>query len=334
MTPPASPPRSPSWVHFGLFLATILTTTAAGAMYVHADGSVRPIGDGLPFSVPLLLILVCHEAGHYIVSRLHGVPASLPFFIPLPPPLGLFGTMGAVISMKSSTRDRRKLLDIGAAGPLAGLLVAIPVIAYGVAKSKIGPIGGGLQEGNSILYALIKLAVTGRWLPGGGQDVQLHPTALAGWAGLLVTMLNLMPFGQLDGGHVMTAYAGNRWSALSRRLRPVLLALAAGVAAWVTWSASRNPGRSDGDPAWSVGVAAALPWVVWYALLGLMTRATGGIEHPPVDDSRPLPRSRRVLFWVVAVAFLAVFMPVPLRANFGPADTPQRGGPPTASVLP
>ena len=122
-------------------------------MYVHGDERMIPIADGLTYSVPLLLILVCHELGHYFVARAHGVDASLPYFIPLPPWLGL-GTMGAVIGMRDVTSDRKKLIDIGAAGPLAGILVAIPVLLYGLAQSKVTVIAGdGLQEGNSLLYA-------------------------------------------------------------------------------------------------------------------------------------------------------------------------------------
>src|SRR5450631_2657224 len=129
-------------LHVGLFLATFLTTTAAGAMLMHARAGVEgweailPIADGLSYSLPLMLILLSHELGHYLVARLHGVDASLPYFIPLPPSFGL-GTMGAVIGMRDVTSDRRKLIDIGAAGPLAGLLVAVPVLLYGLHKSQV-----------------------------------------------------------------------------------------------------------------------------------------------------------------------------------------------------
>jgi membrane-associated protease RseP (regulator of RpoE activity) len=178
------------WLHVLLFAATLLTTTAQGAIYVHGDG-MFPIGDGLPYSLPLMAILVCHELGHYFAARAHGVRASLPYFVPLPPGVGMLGTMGAVI-LQGGTTDRRKLIDIGAAGPLAGLAVAIPVLIVGLSLSEVRPLVGlGMQEGNSILYALLKFAVKGEWLPGGGRDVMLHPTAWAGWAGLLVTMLNL-----------------------------------------------------------------------------------------------------------------------------------------------
>jgi membrane-associated protease RseP (regulator of RpoE activity) len=198
-------PRSRVWLHVLLFALTVLTTTAAGALYVNRD-SMWPLANGLPFSLPLMAILTCHELGHYLAARIHGVPASLPYFIPLPPGIGLFGTMGAVITQGGGTTDRKQLIDIGAAVPLAGLLVAIPVLYFGLQLSEVKVIQGlGFQEGNSLLYAGLKFLAKGVWLPHEGRDVALHPTALAGWGGLLVTMINLLPIGQLDGGHIATA---------------------------------------------------------------------------------------------------------------------------------
>ena len=150
--------KPPLVLHAALFLATFLTTTMSGAIHAHVTGDIAPIKDGLSYSVPLMLILLCHELGHYGVARWHGVDASLPFFIPFPPWFGL-GTMGAVIGMRRATTDRKKLIDIGAAGPLAGLAVAIPVILYGLSRSHVGPLmPHGELEGNSILYALLKHA--------------------------------------------------------------------------------------------------------------------------------------------------------------------------------
>jgi len=314
----AEPARRPRMLlHIGLFLATFLTTTAAGAIQAHG-GAIIPIADGLSYSVPLLLILVCHELGHYLVARAHGVDASLPYFIPLPPWLGL-GTMGAVIGMRDLTADRKKLIDIGAAGPLCGMLVAIPVLIYGLSLSPVTPISGpSLQEGNSILYALVKLGLKGEWLPNGARDVRLHPTAWAGWAGLLVTMINLLPVGQLDGGHVATAYFGNRYNRFARAVHRVLPAIALSVFAWVMYTV-----RGEMGDRWNwrlgSGIAgnAAMFWLVWYLFLKVLGRLSGGdLAHPPVDD-RPLPRSRRLLFWLVVLVFVAIFMPVPLRTTLG-----------------
>lgn len=315
-------------LHAALFVATLFTTTAHGALYVHG-GSIFPLADGLPYSIPLMTILVCHELGHYFAARLHGVPATLPFFVPLPPQVGL-GTLGALI-MQGETADRRKLIDIGAAGPLAGLVVAIPVLAYGLAQSEVrGLAGMGMQEGNSILYAALKYAVKGEWLPHDGRDVMLHPTALAGWAGLLVTMLNLLPIGQLDGGHIATAYFGNRYARVSRAIHRAMPVLAIVTIAWVYGVVRDEVARAGVvvDP-WTVltfAVMGGAQWLIWFGVLALLRRMTRGVDHPPVDD-QPLPPSRRRLFWVVVVAFALIFMPVPLRWALGSADVPDGGTP-------
>ena len=249
-------------------------------------GAIRPISDGLSYSVPLMLILLCHELGHYFVARAHGVPASLPYFIPLPPVLG-FGTMGAVIGMRQVTADRRKLIDIGAAGPLAGLAVAVPVLIYGLSLSPVLPLHpGGMQEGNSLLYGLLKLVTKGDWLPSATHDVNLHPTAFAGWAGLLVTMINLLPIGQLDGGHIATAYFGNGYNRFARRLHQTLPVVAVVVFAWALFVVRRETG---GTGRWDLGIAsgiamgAALPWMIWWGMVALVRRASGSADHPPVD---------------------------------------------------
>jgi membrane-associated protease RseP (regulator of RpoE activity) len=311
------------FLHVALFLATFLTTTASGAMYVHEKGAIVPIADGLAYSVPLLLILVCHELGHYFAARAHGVDASLPYFIPLPPWLSLIGTMGAVIGMREVTSDRKKLIDIGAAGPLAGIIVAIPVLVYGLARSKVGVIAGdGYQEGNSILYAVLKHAIKGEWLPQGGRDVAMHPTAWAGWVGLLVTMINLLPIGQLDGGHIATAYFGNRYDRFARAFHRALPLMAIGVFAWVMHVVRGETGaRWDWRLGANVAVGAALFWMIWYVLLAILGRLSGGLDHPPVDEA-PLPASRRALFWVVFIVFVGIFMPVPIREALRAGVTP------------
>jgi membrane-associated protease RseP (regulator of RpoE activity) len=319
-------PRKPRYLlHAGLFLATFLTTTMTGAIQVHGGKSIGPMKDGLIYSVPLMMILLCHELGHYIVARRHGIDASLPYFIPFP--IGPLGTLGAVIGMRQSSTDRKKLIDVGAAGPLAGLVVAIPVLVVGLMLSDLGPRvhdGGALMEGNSILYAVAKRIIKGAWLPSSDTDVQLHPTAWAGWAGLLITMINLLPIGQLDGGHIATAYFGNRYGRFADRLRRLLPLMAVGVFFWV-----RHAVKEEMVGGWNpyvaslVAMSAATFWLVWFLLVSLMRRLSGGVNHPPVDD-RPLPASRRALFWLMVVVFLTVFMPVPLREIPGrqaePAD--------------
>jgi membrane-associated protease RseP (regulator of RpoE activity) len=302
-----------------LFVATALSTTATGALGAHQGTALWPLSDGLSFSVPLLAILLCHEFGHYFAARLHKVPASLPYFIPLPPGIGLFGTMGAVITQGAGTTDRRKLIDIGAAGPLAGLVVAIPVLAYGLSLSEITPnVTGHIQEGNSILYAALKYFAKGTFLPSREHDVHLHPTAFAGWAGLLVTMLNLIPIGQLDGGHVATAYFGNRYRRAARVVHMALPWLALVAFGWVYRLATSTLSPLDQeDSAFVIAINAALPWLVWFFLLWGLGRLARGFDHPPVDDHVPLPPSRGALFWVVAVMFALIFMPVPVRMSVG-----------------
>ncbi len=198
------------------------------ALFVVTVASVGVTG-GATFATALLAILLTHEFGHYFAARWHGVPASLPYFIPLPL-LSPFGTMGAVISMPERIRSRNALLDIGASGPLAGLAVALPVLVFGLLESPIRPISGeGLQEGQSLLYLLIKRVVLGP-IPA-GHDVFLTPLAFAGWSGLFVTALNLIPIGQLDGGHVLYALLGPRANRVARALHwGLLIAFAANLA--------------------------------------------------------------------------------------------------------
>jgi membrane-associated protease RseP (regulator of RpoE activity) len=316
----AAPRKQRLLLHVGLFLGTFLTTTATGALHAHGSwtpslSDIAPISDGLSYSLPLMLILLCHELGHYFAARRHGVDASLPFFIPLPPGFGL-GTLGAVIGMRDVATDRKKLIDVGAAGPIAGLIVAIPVIVIGLKLSRVEALAGfGFQEGNSLLYALLKRLVTGMWLPDGQRDVIIHPMAFAGWAGLLITMINLLPIGQLDGGHIASAYFGNGYNRFAQRLHRLLPLGALAVVIWAYFTLQREAGGAW-NPNAGIGFAveAASPWVIWYAMISLMRLLSPGDYHPAVDD-KPLPRSRRGLFWLMVVVFAAVFMPVPSRVT-------------------
>lgn len=280
-------------IHGGLFAACCVTTTLVG---------------GPAFGATLMTILLCHEAGHYVVGRVRGVDMSLPYFIPLPPPT--LGTLGAVIGMRKPIDDRRALFDVGAAGPIAGLVVAIPLLVIGLSLSTVGPSpADGSQEGNSILYALLKYAVFGRWLPGDGVDVQLHPMAEAAWVGLLLTMINLMPIGQLDGGHVARAVLGNtheRWSARLHVALPMIGATVAGV----MFVIARHHGLDVVD---AIGYAkyGALPWLVWTVMLGLMRRSAGAY-HPPVGDA-PLDPLRKRLAFGMLIVFVLIATPVPFR---------------------
>ncbi len=194
-----------------LFALTVLSCLFVGAQMVEGLREInRNLLDGLPFAASLLAILAAHEFGHYLTARRLGSPTSLPYFIPMP--FGPFGTLGAFISMSTPPRNRRHLLAIGAAGPLAGLVFAIPILWLGLSMSHVQPLpaSGYEMEGNSLLYAAMKILMFGRFLPSGSEDVFIHPVAFAGWAGLLVTGLNLIPAGQLDGGHIVYALLGPR----------------------------------------------------------------------------------------------------------------------------
>jgi membrane-associated protease RseP (regulator of RpoE activity) len=221
-----------------------------------------------------------------------------------------------VIGMRDVATDRKKLIDVGAAGPLAGLIVAIPVIIIGIKLSKVEAlVGVGFQEGNSLLYAVLKRLVTGEWLPNGQRDVIIHPMLFAGWAGLLVTMINLLPIGQLDGGHIASAYFGNRYNRFAQRLHRLLPLGALAVFIWAYFTLQREAGGAwNPDLGVRFALEAAGPWMIWYVMVSLMRLLSPGDYHPPVDD-KLLPRSRRGLFWVMVIVFAAVFMPVPNRVT-------------------
>jgi membrane-associated protease RseP (regulator of RpoE activity) len=305
--------RSRYALHIGLFVCTCVTTFLSGA---YAGDNPLRIADGFFFSATLMAILLCHEMGHYLVARRHGIDASLPYFIPLPPTFSL-GTMGAVIRMRQPITDRNKLIDVGAAGPLAGLAVAIPLMLVGLSLSPVvGPgqgisAGNGVIEGNSLLYIGLKYLVHGRYLPApDGTDVVLHPVAWAAWVGFLLTMINLLPIGQLDGGHVACGYLGKRHERLSVWLHWALCAVGAGVTLALALVA-----RIDGQSwleALQTGLWSSTPWFVWAVLLLIMRRLSGGVYHPAVgDEVLTTGRKRLVLF--MAVVFLLIFIPIPLR---------------------
>jgi membrane-associated protease RseP (regulator of RpoE activity) len=294
-----------------LFLATVPCVFLAGATNEIRSGAApadlaAAILSGWKFAVPFLAILLVHEFGHYIAARIHRVDASLPYFLPLPL-LSPFGTMGAIISMRGRIRSRDALLDIGAAGPLAGLVVAIPVLWYGLSLSAVGPLSEGhyLQEGQSLLYLALKRIVLGP-IPQ-GTDVNLHPTAYAGWGGLLITMINLFPWGQLDGGHVAYALLGPRHHAIARWFRRALLVLYVITASEfilpVLLGHSRMP--------LMIAFTNSFFWLMWYLVLSLISRMSGGAEHPPTEPGVLSPK-RKIVAVITLVFFVLLFMPVPL----------------------
>jgi membrane-associated protease RseP (regulator of RpoE activity) len=292
-------------IALSLLLATCVSTTFVGAF--HADGSWL---GGLAYSVPLMAILLSHELGHYVAARIHRVPASLPYFVPLPlPPLG---TMGAVILMRGRIRRRDALLDIGAAGPLAGMVVALPVLVYGIIQSPVQPTPSGdyFQEGHSILYVLLLHLLKGPFPA--GHDIMLGPTAFAGWVGLLVTMINLIPVRQLDGGHVACALLGERFDAVSMMLRRALLPLGIGVGLYYGLPAFEAGKRGE---ALFEAVGPGVQWLFWWLLL-TMLGGSAGREHPLPDPGVLSPARRRVALGTL-VLFVLLFMPAWLRAVRG-----------------
>jgi len=301
--------RSDYGKHVLLFALTCVTTFLSGS----GLGEDFDLSQGLFFSGTLMTILLCHEMGHYVVARMHGIPASLPYFIPLPPVISL-GTLGAVIQMDEPIEDRNKLVDVGAAGPLAGLCAAIPLLIYGLSLSTVAvtpPDEGAMLEGNSILYLSLKYLVHGQVLPTAeGLDVQLHPMAFASWVGLLLTMINLLPIGQLDGGHILCGAIGEKHERVSRWLHWLLLAVGLLVAAVLTLE-YMGEGLAFGD-ALLTGGKAGLPWCVWAGMLLFMRRMAGGTYHPPVGNT-PLSPSRKWLVVVLFFVLILIFTPIPLR---------------------
>lgn len=293
-----------------MFLATVVSVFYAGAGYAGALRSgapwretLRALPAGYGFALPLLAILLTHEFGHFFAARYHHVDATLPFFLPLPA-ISPFGTMGAVISMRGRIRSRNALLDIGASGPLAGLAVALPVLVYGLAHSPVGPLTEhGGQEGQSLLYLLLKRVILGPIPP--GYDVFLNPAAFAGWSGLFVTALNLIPIGQLDGGHIAYALFGPRQNVWARRLHVAMLAMFA-------YNAARFIGpvvlhRSSMELGTAIGNS--LFWLFWFGMIHLMFRMSGR-DHPPTEPGELSPL-RRFLAVLSLVLFVLLFMPTP-----------------------
>lgn len=342
-TPPARKPSNP-WINLILFVITVFSVMLVG---VEVEGLLPPgsyfsyaithIFTGWPFALAIMGILLAHEFGHYLVSRYHKTPATLPYFIPLP--ISPLGTMGAAILMKGIPKNRRILFDIGVAGPLAGMLVAIPILLYGLNLSKIDTVSDlvyppalseqelycpnpsylenshgeyvcpqdNIFEGNSLLYLgakyfsfgqllpapsdygdtnpavyWLRYFFTGQPLPIGGQDVTIHKIAFAGWAGILVTALNLIPAGTLDGGHVVYAFFGDK----ARRAFPYLIGLL--LLLGFFWSG----------------------WWLWAVLLFWL----GRVNAETLDQITPLDSSRRVVALGMLILFVLVFTPVPIVA--------------------
>lgn len=311
---PGLPEPKPSnpMINLGLAILTVVSVLIAQIDITSLPSDfwqavLMVISTGWPFAVSMLAILAAHEFGHYLMGRFHGVHVTLPYFIPMP--FTPFGTMGAFINMKEPAKNRKVLLDIGIAGPLTGLAIAIPVLLIGLSLSEVGRVQvsqGGLMEGNSILYLFSKFLVFGQFLPApasygnmnpifywlryfftstpvpvGGWDVFLHPVAWAGWAGLLVTTMNLIPAGQLDGGHILYVLLGRN---NAQRVLPLILA--ALIILGFVWQG----------------------WWIWAGLIFLL----GRVYAEPLDQITPLDNLRKWLAVLALLVFVVTFIPVPL----------------------
>jgi membrane-associated protease RseP (regulator of RpoE activity) len=281
-------------LHTLLFVLTFLSTTYIGAGHYasfQADFGSTPVvvewstlAGGLWYSVSILLILGCHELGHYLACRYYNVDASLPFFIPMP--IFMTGTMGAFIRIREQIPTKRMLFDIGIAGPIAGFLVAVPALFMGMAMSRVAKLPEsftGYELGEPLLFKATAWLLWGN--PPDGYEINMHPMSFAAWFGLLATALNLFPVGQLDGGHITYTVFGRRSSNITL--------VAVGIALLLTvFSAS---------------------WLVWSVLLVLMLFMFGA-DHPPTrDETEALDRTRLWLAVFAAVIFILSFTPAPAR---------------------
>lgn len=270
------------FLHLVLFILTIMSTLFVGAMQTGADVFAEPekIYKGVPFSLTLMVILLSHELSHYFTSKRHGVKATLPYFIPAPT---IIGTFGAFIKMKSPIVTREALIDIGASGPIAGFIISVIAVIVGLQLSHIVPVtqaSGTLDLGDSILFSFLSQIILGA--TPSGSDILLHPVAFAGWIGLFVTSINLIPVGQLDGGHIAYAILGEKNIRLSIFL--ILMMILLGLLSW------------EG-------------WFVWSVLLLIL-----GLRHPPVIYwEAPLGGKRKFVGWLALVIFIVTFIPAPFK---------------------
>lgn len=271
------------YIHLILFVITFISTLVAGSLFQKGINIIAEpwrVIEGLPFSLSLMIILLGHELSHYIASKIHHTEATLPYFIPAP---SLIGTFGAFIKMKSPIVTRKALIDIGASGPIAGFALSVVASSIGLKLSSVVNVTetkGALGLGDSILFSLLSRLILG--ITPDGHDILLHPIAFAGWIGLFVTSLNLIPVGQLDGGHIAYAFLGIRHVMLSRMLVGLLLIF--GIFFWEGW----------------------LIWAVLMVILGL--------RHPPVIYwEKPLDRKRKITGIIAMIIFIITFIPAPFK---------------------
>jgi len=284
-------------LHWTLLALTLVTTTIVGVVLAQSFQTNRPLEldqylnvfgtleahpllllDGLAFSITLMTILLAHELGHYFACRYYGIDASLPYFLPFPSPIG---TLGAFIRIRSPIYTRQALFDVGIAGPLAGFAVLVPALIIGIASSKIVP---GIAERGDLTFGVPAIQRIFEWIifpHAKSGDLLLHPVARAAWVGMLATALNLLPIGQLDGGHILYAFTG-RWHKLLSRIFVVALV--------------------------PLGIFYSHTWLIWAGLLFFFA-----LRHPVIFDATPLDKNRVTLGIIALAIFLLTFTLVPLR---------------------
>jgi membrane-associated protease RseP (regulator of RpoE activity) len=289
-------PDSVPWTNVALFVATVLSTLFVGTSWYYVQDPLSPeIARALPFTLAVLGVLGTHELGHYVMSRYHDVDASLPYVIPVP---SLFGTMGAVIKMRGQMPDRDALFDIGAAGPLAGLVAAVFVTAIGLLLPPVHVPPELVQSTSAVevQFGFPPLFQAVAWVVGepltySDPSQSVNPVVMGGWIGMFITFLNLIPVGQLDGGHILRSMVGDT----ADRLAPLVPATLFGLAGYLFLATD-------------AGDAAGI-WVLWGVLTSVVT-LMGNVD--PIDDE-PLDRRRWAVGVLTFVLGALCFMPVPIQ---------------------
>jgi len=290
-------------LQFFLFILTVISTLVAGAFQKGINIFEEPwrIWEGFPFSVSIMAILLTHELSHYFASKKHRINVTLPYFIPAP---SIIGTFGAFIKMKSPIVTRKALIDIGASGPIGGFLIALLVTIYGLTKSEMILIEHrGIALGDSILFSFLCKLIVGT--PPEGKDILLHPIAFAGWIGFFVTSMNLLPIGQLDGGHIAYALFGKeKHKKISLTL--IILLTVVGLSKFYLYNDYFVGKIFDilRENFWE-------GWAIWAFLLFIL-----GFNHPSVIHWEVhLSKDRKVIGWIAMIIFFLTFIPVPFKIN-------------------
>ena len=294
-------------IHVILFILTVITTFATGYSF---SGSVA---SAFAFSGALLFILGSHEMGHYFFGRKYGVDITPPYFIPAPPFISPIGTFGAFIKIKSPISTRKALFDIGIAGPLAGIVASIPVLLIGIKYSTIIDVadkegGQGLMLGSPLIFTFFTSIFFGK-IPE-GKDLFLHPVAFAGWVGLFVTALNLIPSGQLDGGHIVYSLFSKKVHRITSVVMIVILLIFGFGTEPLFMLYHRLAGSGAGDLLSRIPDFEGWPgWILWAVLLTLM-----GTKHPPtIHDEGELDTGRKLLGFISLLIFIGCITPVPIK---------------------